>query len=350
MSAPGCAGMPTSLFMNCESGIGVRLAYDARLSIGKYRGMGRFLRQFIGGYERTFVGLSASGEVDGSLNLVASGPRLYPVWEQINIPRQLCRHHVDVFLAPYNTAPFLLPKHVRLIVVIHDLIFLERMESSSGSAYQRAGRCYRRLIVPRIVNRAEAIVTVSASTERLLREQLRINARKIWVIPNSLSGSWFDRPPTQRAQHPYILMVSGEAPSKNLKTAIKAYARYRHRSRDRRRLMIAGVKDASQPEFQIIAQRFDVADAVQFIPYVSEEEMVSLYSGADLFLMTSLAEGFGIPLLEAFACGVPVVASDIDPLREIGGAAAMYCDPRSASHIESMISTVLQDYELQRMM
>lgn len=325
-----------------------RIAYDARFSLGEYRGMGHYLRTLIAGREQELLGLCATGEWDPKLRLVADGYGPYPLWEQISIPRLLRRHRPDVFLAPYNTAPVALPGGTRLVLVVHDLIFLDPLPASR-SALQNGGRMYRRLVTPRAAGRADLILTVSQFTAGQLAGRFGVDPQRIRVIPVSLAGDWYERGP--RAPQDYVLMVSGEAPSKNLSRGLRAFALLHQRKQHRKlRLKIAGVKARFQKGFCAEAERLGIAMAVEFLPFLGEEEMKRLYRNAALFFMPSLAEGFGIPVLEAMASGAPVVCSNATSLPEVGGDAALYFDPLSEEHMCAILHQTLGDSVLRERM
>jgi glycosyltransferase involved in cell wall biosynthesis len=320
-----------------------RIAYDARLSLGQYRGMGRFLRLLIAGRERDFLGFCATGEQDPTLHLMASGYSAYPLWEQLSIPRLVREHGVEVFLAPFNTAPLRLPDAVKLVLVVHDLIFMDDLPASR-SLYQNLGRAYRRLVVPRALRRADVVVTVTDFTARQLESRFMVPRSRIRVIPNSIGKEWFLASDSSVTAHPYVLLVSGEAPSKNLSRAIEAFARCADLNL---RMKVAGVKPKFHPHFQEEARRLGIADSIEFLPFVSDIEMRRYHRGAKLFVMPSLAEGFGIPVLEAMASGVPVAASSGTCLEEVGGRAARYFDPASSEDMAGVMREILTDPGLQ---
>jgi glycosyltransferase involved in cell wall biosynthesis len=110
------------------------------------------------------------------------------------------------------------------------------------------------------------------------------------------------------------------------------------------------VKTAFHAAFQMHATRLGLGNTVEFLPYVSDENMRRLYGEADVLLMPSLAEGFGIPVVEAMASGVPVAASRATSLPEVGGDAAQYFDPHSVEEMASVLQRVLEDYGLRRQM
>ena len=323
------------------------IAYDARLALGNYRGMGRFLRLLIAGREGALTGLCASGETDSTLQLLATGPTFYPLWEQGWLPWLVIREGIRILICPYNTAPLLLPRRVKLVLVVHDLIFLDKLPMST-SRYQNLGRFYRQQIVPRAIERADQLITVSHYTRLQLASRFPKCVDKVQVIPNSLEEAWFDELPTVRSFEPYILTVAGEAPSKNLARAIAAFARLGQLTGSTmHRLKIAGVKPQFHAHFRAQAESCGVGERVELLDYVSEDTMRSLFRRAELFLMPSLLEGFGIPVLEAMASGVPVVCSSASCLPEIAGDAAFYFDPASVDQMASAIHAVLADSKLQ---
>ncbi len=329
-----------------------RVAFDARFSIGQYRGMGRYLRRLIRPIASQAVAFAATGESDTDLHPIARGVRSYPAWEQLSLPRRIREAGVDFFLAPYNTAPLRLPPDVKLVLVIHDFIYLRssREVPLSRSLYQNFGRLYRRLVVPSAIHRAHRIICVSQHTANELLQRFAIAPEKLSVIPNTIDESWFALAPRPPAQ-PYILCVSGEAPNKNLAGALQGFAQYCRGAGDRTtRMKIVGVKSTFHAHFRSIANAHSIAAQLDFLPYVSDLELQALYSGAAAFFFPSCDEGFGIPLLEAMAAGVPVVASNASSIPEVAADAALYFHPNAPSQMAEQITNVLSNPALQRTM
>lgn len=324
----------------------VRVGYDARFAIGQYRGMGKFLRQLISDHEGEFFGLCATGESDSSLNLVSKGFRFHPMWEQFSIPKRAVELNLDFLLAPYNTAPVWLPEKTRLILVIHDLIYLNPQERSI-SLRQNFGRAYRRLVVPNVIKDAALIVTVSEFSKNQIISQFSIEATKIQVIPPCIEDAWLSCLNVESSVDEYIFMNSGEAANKNLKRALRAYALYRRSGAGSKyRLKIAGVKKRFHPVFRSLASDLKITEFVDFLEYLSDDRLRALYKNASLFMMPSVAEGFGIPVLEAMACGVPIIASNVTCLPEVASSAAVYFNPYSIEDMASTIERVLKSPEI----
>jgi glycosyltransferase involved in cell wall biosynthesis len=248
---------------------------------------------------------------------------------------------IDVFIAPYNTAPLMLPRGTRLVLIIHDLIFLDSLPASR-SIYQNFGRIYRRLVVPRAIPRADLILTVSQFTASSLVSRFGVDRCRLRVIPNSVSEEWYVHDIAVTGHGDYVLAVAGEAPSKNLSRALEGFALFRASSPGcALRMKVAGVKPAFHPVFAARARELGIGDQVEFLPYLSEQELRTTYRKAAVFLMPSLAEGFGIPVLEAMASGVPVAASNAASLPEIGGEAAQYFDPTSTEQMAEILHRIM---------
>jgi glycosyltransferase involved in cell wall biosynthesis len=327
-----------------------RIGYDARFSLGQYRGMGRYLRRLLRCLPECAVGFSASGENDDTLQLRTSGFHFYPLWEQVSLPRRVAESRVKFFIAPYNTAPLSLPGNVKLILVVHDLIYLRsRAELPlSRSTYQNVGRFYRRLVVPGAVHRADHIICVSQYTRQELMRRFDGDVDKITVIPNTIDASWYR---LQALPSDYVLCVSGEAPNKNLEAALEGFAGYCRTTRDRNTLLkVAGVKSAYHGEFRRLAERLGIADRVEFLAYLTDPALQSLYEGARAFLFPSREEGFGVPVLEALATGIPVVASNSSSIPEVAGTDALYFHPDAPHEIADQLCTLLSNPQLQRTM
>ena len=333
--------------------VSLRVGYDARMAIGAYRGMGRFLRQAISVEGPEFIGLCAKGESDSTLETHPGGFRFFPLWEQVSIPRRAGKLHLDCFLAPYNTAPLFLPPGLRLVVVIHDLIFMEPFSRipASTSLYQNLGRVYRRFVVPRAAAKVDRIITVSEFSKREICSRLRVPTDRVVIIPCSIVESWYvDKPLPSSERGNYMLTVGGEAPSKNLSRAIESYSRAMAISGSRDdfpAFWVGGVSEAAQPQIAKEAQRRSVFDKVRLLPSLPLSELQSIYRKARLVFVPSLQEGFGIPLLEAMASGTPAVSSNATSLPEVGGAAPLYVNPLDPTNMAQGLLRMLNNPRLQ---
>ncbi|MBN9659363.1 MAG: glycosyltransferase family 4 protein [Acidobacteria bacterium] len=332
---------------------GLRVGFDGRLAMGSTRGMGRFLRNLIAGREQELIGLCAPGESDADFRLEAGGFQLYPLWEQFSLPALARKLNLQVLICPYNTAPLRLPAGIRLVLVVHDLIFLDGQGGGSRevSLYQRLGRMYRRAVVPRVIERADEIIAVSEYTADRIQEHFQIRPGRVRVIPNTLSVDWYEAPAPVTSREPYVLCVSGEAPHKNLAAGIEAFAECNQPGRPGcHGLKVVGVSPQFHGYYQELARQLGIGGLVELLPRVSDAALMRLYREAALFLFPSISEGFGIPALEAMASGTPVVASQSTSLPEVCGSAALYFNPRSVEDMASALHSAMTDPSLRQEM
>jgi glycosyltransferase involved in cell wall biosynthesis len=306
--------------------------------------MGRYLRGLIAGREQELLGFCATSEGDKDLRLLVRGLRPWPLWEQVSLTALIREYGIETFIAPYNTAPLRLPANTRLVLIVHDLIYFEPLPRSQSN-YQNLGRIYRRMVVPRAVRRADIIVANSRHTAEQICNRFGVERSRVLVIPACLEDRWFDNGGRAGMRGEYLLAVTGEAPSKNLQRALEAFAAYRSRGGNLR-MKVAGVKPAFHAAFTASAAALGAADAVEFVPYLDQREMMRLYRHADALLVPSLNEGFGIPVAEAMASGVPVVCSRAGSLPEVAGEAAEYFEPTCAEDMAGALQRVLGDEAL----
>lgn len=282
----------------------------------------------------------------GNFNVHVLPAKFYPLWEQFLLPREARKRGVKVLHCTANTAP--LKFNGVLIVTIHDLIFLESFELNA-SPYQVFGNLYRRLIVPRVARKAGFIITVSEYSKKIISERLKVNPEKIRVIYNGVSPVFKKMEKDARFSRfrqaydipeNFLLHFGNTAPRKNTAMVLEAYRRYRNGQKDAMKLVIAGCA----PEvIHAICKQHHLEKLLPFIilpGYVKAEELPILYNQATIFLYPSLNEGFGLPVIEAMACGTPVVTSNSSCLPEVAGDAAILVNPTDPSHIASALHSL----------
>ena len=238
------------------------------------------------------------------------------VWYPLGLPRRargLDLLHCPTFRAPPRSS-------VPLVVTVHDLAVLRFPE-----AFNRWTRVYSSLAVPRAVRGADVLIAVSEFTKRELVELLGVPERKIRVIPNA-AGEVFT-PSGEAAEGEYVLSVGTLEPRKNL-TRLAEAAR-----RAKLELRIAGPRGWGKVEAD--------GAGVRWLGEVPDSELAALYRGALCVAYPSLYEGFGLPVLEAMACGAPVVTSAGSAAEEIAGGAAVLVDPRDPASIAAGIEQAL---------
>ncbi len=276
----------------------------------------------------------------------------YPDWEQIALPFAVNKHEVDLLHCTANTAPLFCNKP--LVLTLHDIIYLENL-SFSGSAYQNFGNLYRRWVVPGVIHKCDAIITVSEFEKENITEALKIPAEKVHVVYNAANPVfrvYEDRNLLNNIADKYalpkefILFFGNTAPKKNTQRVLQAYAQYAKRVIDPIPLVVT---DCDKPYITRLLEEANAVDLLSRIilpGYVSFEDMPYLYNLATLFLYPSLRESFGMPILESMQCGTPVITSSTSAMPEIAGEDAMLVDPYHPEQIANAIDKLLSDNNL----
>ncbi len=261
----------------------------------------------------------------------------YPLWEQRSLPRAVRETGVEMLHCTSNTAPVHCP--VPLILTLHDIIFLEQRDAQNKSFYQNMGWRYRRLVVPRILKKCRRIITVSEFEQQNIISKLQLPPKQVTMIYNGYND-WFrpmDDPDCIFAKYMqdkgYLFFLGNTDPKKNTERTLIAYARYLERSSVKRRLLMADLDRSYLNDIITRNQIEHILDYISLPGYIANTDLPYVYSGAFAFLYTSLRESFGIPLLEAMACGVPVITSNTSSMPEIAGSEAILVNPMEPDEI-----------------
>lgn len=261
----------------------------------------------------------------------------YPLWEQWALPRAVARVKPDLLHCTSNTAPVWGP--TPLVVTLHDIIFLEKQAGRNTSLYQSLGRQYRRLVVPRILPKCRRIITVSQFECDRIRTALGLDPERIVAVHNGYNPRF--RPMDDTAEvtkrylpdAEYLFFLGNTDPKKNTPGTLRAYAEYVRRSERPLPLLVADLPmQAAESILQQIGEP-ELMDRLRLPGYIPNGDLPAVYNGASAFLYTSLRESFGIPQLEAMACGTPVVTSNTSAIPEIAGEGAILVDPASPEAI-----------------
>ncbi len=261
--------------------------------------------------------------------------------EQQLLPRLAARAGVDLVHSLANTAPAW--GRFRRVVTIHDLSF--RLVPDAHQAVLSLGM---RILVPLGARRAHRIIVDAASTREDLRRLLKTPTEKVDVVPLGLGAPQSQAVPMEEAElrawldageRPIALCVAAKRAHKNLARLIGALALIP--ATDRPLLVLPGYATPHEHELRGRAAALGVTDSVRLLAWVSPEAIEGLYAAADVFVFPSLLEGFGLPVLEAMARGVPVACSGSGSLAEVAGDAALRFDPLSEASIATAITTVL---------
>ena len=275
----------------------------------------------------------------------------YADWEQISLPAAVKKYKPQLLHCTANTAPLNCP--VPMIVTVHDVIYLEEI-SVGGSAYQRFGNLYRRWVVPKIVRKAKAIITVSDYEKNVIAGVCKIDPEKIVVIKNGVSERFHEVTDAGQLNafrnklklpEAFILFLGNTAPKKNTDGMIRAYVHYCSMHHHPLPLVVTDL--SVQPVLEILKQegRSELIRNIIMPGYVQSAGMPLLYNCSKLFVYPSFRESFGLPVLEAMACGIPVITSQIGALQEVAGEAAIFIDPNKPMNIAEAISKLITDPE-----
>ncbi len=249
---------------------------------------------------------------------------------------------VDIFHATDHLLPLL--QQTRTVFSLGDMTFL-----SHPQVHSRLNRVYLRLMMPRFLSSADAIITNSQNTLSDMQRFYGQNLPNSVVVYHGVNKRFCPVTDTnaladvrRRYDLPlnFLLYVGTIEPRKNLPRLIEAYASIR--SQDVK-LVIAGKKGWLYEETFKLVESLGLQDDVIFPGYVHDADLPALYSAADCFLFPSLYEGFGLPVLEAMACGTPVITSNTSSLPEVAGDAAILIDPYSVTDIRDALQAVLDN-------
>ncbi|TAH27662.1 MAG: glycosyltransferase family 1 protein [Cytophagales bacterium] len=275
----------------------------------------------------------------------------YPDWEQIQLPRTAKKYNLDLLHCTSNTAP--LYTNIPTLITLHDIIYLEQL-NFGGTAYQNFGNLYRRFVVPKVVKNAKAIITVSEFEKQQILNGLEIDQKKIEVIYNAINNKFHcnyssDELKRVRIQYKlpneFILFLGNKAPKKNTENVVKAYIKYLLSSPNVLPLVILDYEKHLVEAILKTINSERYIDSFCFPGYISSAEIPKLYNLAKLFLYPSLRESFGLPIIEAMACGTPVLTSDTSSMPEIAGNAAVLVNPYDIKDMAQKISGILSDEE-----
>lgn len=332
----------------------MRIGIDARQVQDHFPGIGRYAYNLVRGLlsvdsDDTFVVFYhpgapnirySWGDLDaGNLELAPVPVPVFSPLEQTLFPWLIRRRRLDLFHSPYYVRPYVVP--CPSVVTIHDTIPSRHPDYLPS----RRSRFLYRLTMRLAIRSSKLIIADSHASEEDLVRFFGVPPERIRVIP--LAADEFFAPSDDvalgtSAPSPYVLFVGVNKPHKNMVRLIEAYAR----SGVAQHLLIAGAEDERFPEPRQTARRLDVEEKVRFLGRVDEVELARLYRFADAFVFPSLAEGFGLPLLEAMASGVPVLSSNIPCLAEVAGDAALLVDPYDVAAMAGAIRRVSEDAEL----
>ena len=254
------------------------------------------------------------------------------LWHRLDSPLPRVEWFTGGPLDLFHATDFVLPpsRARRKLLTVHDLAFLFYPDAAMPSLHH-----YLNIVVPRSVRRADGVIADSQHTANDLAEQWQVSPDRITVVQGAVDHSRF-HPITDAARleqvrrryglegRPYILALSRLEPRKNFVRLIEAFAQARAEGKLPHRLVIGGKQGWLYAPIYARVQELGLGEHVHFPGFIAEEDLPAVYSGAAFFAYPSLYEGFGLPIVEALACGLPVLAGDNSCLPEAGGPGALY--------------------------
>lgn len=272
------------------------------------------------------------------------------VWNLVTLPWFLARRNIDVYHTQY-ILPFYVPRRTKVVTHIHDVSFAAYPELIGWK-----DRFFLSLLIPSSIRRAALIAVPSQFTKDEVVKYYGTDPQKIAIIPNAIGDDFLsaaddaEKAAAIRKKYSlpekFILYVGTLQPRKNIPFLIEAFARLKKRLPEAK-LVLVGNRKAHHVDMRLdeAIGRTHTGEDIIFPGFVDQEDLPAVIRSASVFAFPSLYEGFGIPLLEAMSQNVPVAASDIPCLREVGGEAAAYFDPADLASCEEKLYTLFIDQE-----
>lgn len=334
-----------------DDGRRLRVGFDGRALVSPAAGVRRYTAELV-------AALAARDDVEllalGGPSMLALPPGVGQLpepshpptnlgWTVVGIPRAVRRAGVDVYHAPAYTAP---PWGVRpLVVTIHDVSYARRPEwypyrvdPARRWFYRASARAARRIITDSSFSRDEIVAAYA------------VDPARVHVVPLAVGTGLLDAargpaPLPDAVARPYVLHVGDLHPRRSLDTALGAVIALRHRvpALHALQLVLVGVDRGVGGALHEAAQRAGAPGSLRLLGKVSDELLVALYRHAGALVYPSLYEGFGLPLLEAMACGTPVVAARTASIPEVTGDAALLVEPRDTEQFAGALERLLTD-------
>ena len=271
-------------------------------------------------------------------------------WMQVLLPIKLMKNKVSVLFCPAFLAPIFL--RIPVVVSILDMSFLRFPETCD-----KLFGTYLRIMIPLIKRRVTGVITISEFSKKEIIELLKIPKNKIKVIHLGCKNKYKvindpEKIVKTREKYArgyrYLLHVGTLEPRKNVNAIIDAFDLLKRKHNISHKLILCGGKGWYYHKIFTKITELDLGDDVIFTGYMSEDNLCLLYNSADIFVFPSLYEGFGLPVLEAMACGCPVITSKCSSLSEIAGDGAVLINPAEPGEIAEKIWQILNDDELRK--
>lgn len=286
-----------------------------------------------------------------NFHIVEVKAKTYLDWEQIFLPRAIKKTGVELIHFTSNTAALYCP--VPTVITLHDVIFLETRKAK-GNLYQKLGHIYRRWNVPRVVRKSKKILTVSNFEKTQIASKLPHIQDKTIVAHNGVASKYhlnldFHQEKLHEKAEPknFIFFLGNQAPKKNMQNMLKGYVQYVEKVENSLPLAIASTSEEQLDEWLSRLNISGIRPHIILPGYIPGDKMEYWYNQAKVFVYPSLREGFGLPILEAMACGTPVITANTSSMPEVANGCALLVDPHKAEEITQAIIQLTQDKALE---
>jgi len=284
----------------------------------------------------------------------------YPCWEQFSLPRAAKKAGCELLHCTSNTAPIF--TSIPLVVTLHDIIYLEssyfKILKGTGTLYQKFGNLYRKMFVPKIVRMSKKIITVSHFEKNRIGQFFGIGGDdRLTAVYNGVSEHF--KPITNNTElhrvktkyhlpEHFFFFLGNTDPKKNTKGTLKAYSDFiKQTGADHKLVMLDYDLSELEKLLDDIGDK-ELLNRIVLTGYVINTDLPAIYTLCDVFLYPSLRESFGIPMLEAMSCGVPVITSNTSSMPEIAGDAAMIIDPFKPEQITDALIQITKNQSLKK--
>jgi len=315
----------------------MRIAIDCRWIFPKLSGIGQHTVSLI-------RGLSSVDRVNTYLflkePLVPYG--IFSLKNQFRLSRLLKKLDVDVYHSTNFMIPVFMSKKIKVIITIHDLIPW-KFPQYTRKAKKTKFLWLFKIIMRMAVKRADKIIVVSETTAKDLMECLNVPKEKISVVYNGIGDEFFGNFHNIANKENYILFVGRADPYKNLIGLIKAYDILLKKYKIDNKLVVVGEKDPRYLNAYNLVKDLKLDGKILFWGYADQKHIMDIYLNSSVLVMPSFYEGFGLPAIEAMACGVPVIVSNTPALKEVAGDGAITINPKNLEEIGESIYKVISD-------
>ncbi len=340
------------------TGMAMRVAINCRSILKQQRaGIGRY----------THCLLNALGQIDSSNEYLLYAPKrlfdfkrqlpkfnfknFYPRYDYFSLGAAMRLGGMDIYHLP--CPDYIKAKPAKLVVTIHDLIYKAYPQSHTDETIAASEAQMKS-----IIQLADHIICISNSTREDLHRYFDFPKEKSSVVYNGVSHDIFypfneeqyretkDELGRLGVQGPYLLSVGTLEPRKNLKGILKAMAQLKFKHGYLGQLVVVGMKGWMQGDIEPLIKELGLTGVVKFLGFISDDQLRILYNRADIFVFPSFYEGFGFPIVEAFACGTPVITSNTSSCAELANGVAMTIDPVDIEAMVISMAAILEDKKL----